>query len=56
MDIDSLLDTIEKQTKLIVAQQQEIEMYKRINKSLKKEYRKKAQIVFDEILSHIGKR
>ena len=47
---------VSKQNKIIIQQQQEIEMYKEINKSIHIEYKKKAQIIFNEILSHIGKR
>lgn len=56
MEIEALLETIDKQYKIIVSQRQEIEMYKEINKSIHKEYKKKAQIVFNEIVSQIGKR
>lgn len=56
MKIEDLMETISKQNKIIIQQQQEIEMYKEINKSIHIEYKKKAQIIFNEILSHIGKR
>lgn len=56
MNLEDLYETIEKQQKLIIMLRQEIDMYKAINKSMEKEYKKKAKVVFDEILSYVGKR